>query len=412
MDQSTQVKVTLDQIWAASLDDLSAIIKSANQSPNEDIKINRAIVAIIYYNSGMIDHSQAHYVADPQFIHVCSTVDTVEDCISNLSHEDDVGTYNFNEGLTNHFNKLTIYYTILGDKPRAKTFRNAAAVVAETLYTITSAQQLPHIKGVGASTLEEITEYLASGTSKRLQALETSTKTKRDSMKELMSIHGIGQEKASELYAMGITNIQLLEASLAHNPKLLNNTQKKGFKWHIHMAERIPHSEVQMYEELIRKAWSNIDDLWMITGSYRRGESTSGDIDIIVRQEKTSTYQLVQLLQKAGLIAEILALGPKKFMGIIRVGDQYIGRQIDIRMFSPNEWAYGILYNTGSQRFNILMRIVANELGLTLNEYTMQSLDGNYKYPADTEGDVFKTLGLKYLEPVERTRDLASIPKL
>jgi len=155
---------------------------------------------------------------------------------------------------------------------------------------------------------------------------------------------------------------------------------------------------------------------WEIAGSYRRGEAQSNDIDLLVKGVPNLNLQQV-IVALGDLVVANLAFGPTKFMGIMRLpGKDARGKllhqahRIDVRLIAEESYAYALLYFTGSQRFNILMRQQAIAKHSRLNEYALTS--GNMSYPADTEADVFQILGLQYLAPNERTKNLAYIPLL
>ncbi|RUS26773.1 DNA polymerase beta-like protein [Jimgerdemannia flammicorona] len=79
--------------------------------------------------------------------------------------------------------------------------------------------------------------------------------------------------------------------------------------------------------------------------------------------------------------------------------------------FIPHENYYtGLLAWTGDDELNRIMRSRAKELGYTLNEYglrrrikteTGEETPGE-KIPINSEEDVFKKLGMPYMEPHER----------
>ena len=98
---------------------------------------------------------------------------------------------------------------------------------------------------------------------------------------------------------------------------------------------------------------------------------------------------------------EELSRGPKKFMGICKLGDS-IGRRIDIMYTKPPEYPFAILYFTGSMEFNVKMRGELLEKGLSLNEYGIKSDGKSVKHGCKTERDVFQYLGYDYVEPENR----------
>lgn len=97
-------------------------------------------------------------------------------------------------------------------------------------------------------------------------------------------------------------------------------------------------------------------------------------------------------------------------MGIFRISDQYNGHRIDIRLVDPNSYAAALMYFTGSQRFNILMRQRAIDMGVTLNEYGLYYNDGRPPPTIRSEGDIFRQLRVEYLDPVNRTKTIATLP--
>ena len=92
-------------------------------------------------------------------------------------------------------------------------------------------------------------------------------------------------------------------------------------------------------------------------------------------------------------------------MGIVQLDDQHNGHRIDIRLVEPKSYIFALLYFTGSQRFNILMRQRAIELGMTLNEYGLYDNKG-VSQPANSEEDIFNILRIKYIPPEARTRTI------
>ncbi len=74
------------------------------------------------------------------------------------------------------------------------------------------------------------------------------------------------------------------------------------------------------------------------------------------------------------------------------------GRRVDFLFTNENSYYYALLYFTGSQKLNIIMRKRAIELGYSLNEHGMKGVDKKIK----SERDIFEILEMKYLEPIDR----------
>ena len=76
----------------------------------------------------------------------------------------------------------------------------------------------------------------------------------------------------------------------------------------------------------------------------------------------------------------------------------------------PDEYAFALLYFTGSMAFNVVQRRRAIELGYTMNEHGLYKLTGTKKktkgarlnQPFPDEKSIFDFLGLVYKSPTER----------
>jgi DNA polymerase/3'-5' exonuclease PolX len=73
-------------------------------------------------------------------------------------------------------------------------------------------------------------------------------------------------------------------------------------------------------------------------------------------------------------------------------------------MTPDHEYATALLYFTGSDRFNVAFRQHALNRGYTLNEHALKPLTEVSTSPPyfATENDIFRFLGLRYIEPSHR----------
>jgi DNA polymerase beta len=236
------------------------------------------------------------------------------------------------------------------------------------------------------------------------------------------NIYGIGPAKIKALISKQILTIDQLRNTLKEDPKLLNNKQKMGLRHYEDLNERIPRSEITSFNRNMLKLLKDNygEDINMtITGSYRRGVKTSGDIDMLITSRKYEGKALdmvLKLLMDRKIIYENLAKGKKKFMGVIRVSPDSKARHLDIIETTPSDYPYAMLYFTGSAQHNIKMRRKALELGYSLNEYDMtikgtknrvsaeKLIEKIGKNECETEEDIFDFLDMKYKEPKKRVK--------
>jgi len=277
--------------------------------------------------------------------------------------------------------------------------------------TITEYDDVKNITGIGAKMEKKIKEILETGT---LAAAEKAREIYNiDALDALQNIYGVGPAKATELVKAGIVSISQLRDEVKSNPKLLNDKQKIGLKYYEELLERIPRTEMEEHRDILQTLlpdeMSEYDT--EIVGSFRREATNSGDIDVLIRvpfnaDTKTAKAHLelyVKMLEGFGYIEEILALGEHKCMAISRM---YNGkaRRLDLLMTPDEEYAYSILYFTGSDRFNVAFRQYAIDKGYTLNEHTLTPIKAGVQTPPymKTEKDIFKFLGLRYIDPSKR----------
>ncbi|CAF5095519.1 unnamed protein product, partial [Rotaria magnacalcarata] len=93
-------------------------------------------------------------------------------------------------------------------------------------------------------------------------------------------------------------------------------------------------------------------------------------------------------------------------MGVCQIDTSKLHRRIDIRVFPSEQYYCALLYFTGNDQLNRHMRIVAQEQGYKLNEYSIQKVGStgtlSKPLPVTSERDIFDYLQMDYKEPHER----------
>lgn len=397
--------VTLRQIWSATIDDLGRILKSQGLTSSRNLDEDRLAVARLYVKSRDLSAEEIAWVEAQS----PPTTSSLEHSKSSYVREDEI-----NRRLATHFESLIQMYKALNDKHRTKTFQHALDVLKGFDAPVTSSAYFQGIKGVGPSVLKEIDQFVTTGRTDRSDELEAHHGDRARVIELLEGVYGIGHVAAAHFYAEGVRTIEQLA------DRELNHSQQIGLKYYYHFKERIPRSEIDEFVRICTGIFGPVnEDVWCVAGSYRRLEPNSGDIDLVVKATSRIPDAEVAFSALSGIIGasrepiivETLVLGPKKFMGVAKIRDIY--RRIDIRVFEPSVWPYALLYNTGSDRLNILMRVRANEFGLELSEYGLRPPrrgGSTVTVPEmSNEAQIFAFLRLKYLRPEERLRTLTSL---
>lgn len=296
--------------------------------------------------------------------------------------------------ILNELNTIRKSESIAGQKFKVIAYSKAINSLKD-LPNITSIEDIKDLKGIGDGIRKKIAEIIETG------ELEATKNIQNDTVvHEFMNIYGVGLVKALKL--VKDHNMGSIE-ELRNNTHLLNKNQKVGLIHYEDFIERIPRKEMGQHARFIKKVIKslklNID--MDIVGSYRRGEESSGDIDVLLKSSNTDDcLNVVNKLRELRYITDTLALGDKKFMGVCKIDENNKYRRLDILLTPEDQYGYAILYFTGSMKFNIALRKRALKQGYSLNEHGFTPSKG---VPLlKTEEEILNFLGIKMIDPKKR----------
>lgn len=289
-------------------------------------------------------------------------------------------------------------------------------------------KELINIDGIGKGTVSKIEEIIKNGFLNELLNYNNKSDKKDKILKELEGVINIGRSKALELYNDGIKSVNDLKLKIKRKEIEVNDKILLGLKYYKKFQERIPRKHIVDIEEFLkgrikylnRKDGLTFKNKYILTvcGSYRRESESSGDIDILITKMSTNENskdndkhlpKIVKMLKKPWkgndyeplLIDNLTDVSPTKYMGFGRFMCKLPVR-IDIRFVAYSSYYTALLYFTGSGDLNKLMRNKAKESGYKLSEYSLVNLKTNKKMLINSEEDVFKILGMNYIEPKNR----------
>lgn len=284
----------------------------------------------------------------------------------------------------------------------------------EELGPIYSMEDLITVKGIGKKIKAKLEEIFSTG---KLESANIAVQENPIVLyDELLNIHGIGPKKAKELIENEkVISIDDLKQKVKLNPDLITKASKIGLEHYYDFKSRIPREEMEIHDEILQDHLPK-HLVSEIVGSYRRGLTTSGDIDVLLtsksytygKMDELNAKQIAEFhnyigkLQDIGYITNILSLGRNKCLAVCKVDSKF--RRIDLLLTPSSEFAYAKLYFTGSKEFNIAMRNHALKLGWSLSEHTLtreNAIGPNPGFMEDEE-DIFTFLKLKYIEPKDR----------
>jgi DNA polymerase IV len=319
----------------------------------------------------------------------------------------------YNEQFIQVLGQMAMTTSSKGEHFKTKAYKKAQETIMNMSSNITCIEDIEGLPGIGKSILEKLGQAMNQTNVNKESNLE------EDPMTILCGVYGIGPKKASELVESGIKTISQLRKV---QNEVLNDKQIIGLKYYEDVLKRVPREEIDQYDKILKKllqttyskfAQVEEDVKYEIVGSYRRGALDSGDIDIIIKSKNPEIFVLwIDNLIKNKVILEVLSRGPSKCLVMAKIPSSSFVRRVDFLYCPPEEFAFSILYFTGSKEFNTVMRSRALEFGLTLNEHGFHHMIQGEKgkkvkgpkliQEFKDEKDIFNHLKIEWKEPHER----------
>ena len=184
---------------------------------------------------------------------------------------------------------------------------------------------------------------------------------------------------------------------------LLKDWQIDYIKYIKQIETKIPRDEMTDIQEHLKK---NLSFNFEFAGSFRRGQKSSSDYDMIVRGSKNLSMKKV-LEELNEYILFSFGTKGKVFHGVItyEYDNSVKYRRIDISIVPEKYDPCFLLHSTGPKELNIAMSTYAIKKGFTLNKYMLiQHYETEDKLVlVKSEQDIFRALGLEYIPPTERS---------
>ncbi|HEX8914536.1 MAG TPA: DNA polymerase/3'-5' exonuclease PolX [Humisphaera sp.] len=275
------------------------------------------------------------------------------------------------------------------------------------------------IEGVGESSRRIIAEYIRTGRSTEFEEVSTSVPP---GLLPMMDIPGLGPKTIHLFWKeRNIVDVEgLVKAIDDGSLKGLKGVGdkkiqaiKEGIALRAQSSGRIGIVEaLPIAEELVAR----LRELKQVkqaeyAGSLRRRKETIGDVDLICSGKQADDgAAIAEAFTQFPEVTKVLGQGTTK-ASVLTAG----GLQVDLRIVPQEHFGAALLYFTGSKEHNVRIRGRALDMGLTLNEwglYKLAEYDKAEKKTGEaphvkpvasrTEADVYKKLGLAYVEPEMR----------
>jgi DNA polymerase/3'-5' exonuclease PolX len=253
--------------------------------------------------------------------------------------------------------------------------RNIIKALPETMAIEADVDRLLHDrKGIGTKLLTRIKEVVATGVSEKLESLESNEKV--SALSTFMSIWGVGQKLANELYQKGCRTLNDVRSIQDQLPLQV----QKALRVHEELQVKMLREEVKKLADVVESTLHDRFQNTVLTvcGSYRRNEVMCGDIDMIINpigettghERYTILSTLISDLAAKGFLTDHLALPTVNkgdderfsYMGIAQLKPDALHRRIDIKIYPEEHMPFALAYFTGDSQFVRKMRLHARRM--------------------------------------------------
>ena len=301
------------------------------------------------------------------------------------------------------FDEIADLLDIQGANPfRVRAYRNAARTVGELGTDVKTLVErgtaLTDIPGIGEDLANKIDEIVQTG---QCQFLERQRKEVPPAVIALLRVPGLGPKRVRILWHdLEIQTLeQLLQAAkdgrIRDLPGFGAKTEQKildSVQAHLGEARRFKLSEAAQYAEALAAYLRKVQGVKQveIAGSFRRMKETVGDLDMLAAAVKSSP--VMARFARYEDVKEVMSSGPTRSTVILKNGIQ-----VDLRVLPQESYGAALQYFTGSKAHNIVIRRMAQEQGLKINEYGV--FRGEERIAGETEESVYAAVGLPWIPP-------------
>lgn len=313
-----------------------------------------------------------------------------------------------NAAISELFSEMADIMEILGeDRFRINSYHKVARVIGDMptdIEEMLATGKLAEMPGVGKSSLAKIEEFIKTGQITAHQELLTKIPQK---LLQLLKIPGMGPKGVKAVYEnLKVKSIADLKAAIENGKlaELAGFGEKKaaiiakGIEFLAKSTGRIRLDQAFNAATIVMEFLDRLpgDKKIVYAGSLRRCAETIGDVDILVAAKEGK--KIIDAFAGAEFVQEVLAAGDTKGAAIIKTDSCSV--QVDVRVVPDKSFGAALNYFTGSKQHNVRLREMAVKAKLKLNEYGL--FRGKKMIAGATENEIYKKLGLDYVEPMLR----------
>ncbi|HLI08487.1 MAG TPA: DNA polymerase/3'-5' exonuclease PolX [Ktedonobacteraceae bacterium] len=277
--------------------------------------------------------------------------------------------------------------------------------------------RLKGMPGIGPTILKRIEEAINTGHIALYDELVAETPPIK---LEMTRLPGIGPKKINAIYnQLHVNSLAELKQAAEENkiaplPGFGKKTQEKilqGIDFLAQHSDRYLYPVVEAEAERIRAALATLPQIVRleIAGSLRRRRETVKDIDMVASVRDNASEEernkIMDFFTSLPSVVSVTGKGPTRSSVVLNNGIA-----MDLRVVNDSQFPYTLHHFSGSREHHIALRRRALAHNMTINDYGMfRGKEPNLELvPARDEADMYRALGLDYIEP-ELREDMGEI---
>ena len=302
-----------------------------------------------------------------------------------------------------------------GDNPfKIRAYRNAADIVSHAAEQVSGLDEaaLRAWNGIGKDLAGRIREITLTGDCGIRRELLTEFPA---TLLDVLRLQGVGPKTVAILYReLRIKSLEDLSA--AATAGRIRSIKGMGAKKEQLILQAIEEQQRHAGRHLLSRATETADGIVaylkalapaaeiVTVGSVRRGQETSGDLDILASGADASlTTAFVQYPGVERVLGQTGTPTTRTLRSGVEGGGKASvlmrgGFQVDLRIVKAEQRGAAMQYFTGSKAHNIVLRDRALARGWKLNEYGLFDAEDRAIAGASEE-QIYKALGMAYIAP-------------
>ena len=312
-----------------------------------------------------------------------------------------------NEQIAKTLEQLADLMEFQGTNPfRLRAYRNGAKSIREFPQSVSSmidaGEDLTQQDGIGKSVAQKCLELCETGKLAQLEDLLTQVPK---TVLEFLNIPKLGPKKAALLFnELNLTTLAQLKAAcesgqVANLPGFGEKTQQSildGIEIAAAAARRMLWKDADQLVQRLKRHFANCDAVEKLefAGSYRRGKETVGDLDLLVTSDQVDA--VMDHFEAFPEVQTTIVRGGTKMS--VRTDEEF---QMDLRVVPEESFGAALQYFTGSKEHNVVLRSMAKQSGLRINEWGVYQIDGDdqNRIAGESEESVYESLGMPVFDP-------------